>query len=751
MATTISNLQDKSSRINREAGFSLPEILIAVVIFGILVAIALPIFLAQQTAVTQNALKAQLVSASTIVENERANNNGIYPNYTPRDIANSTQYAGFVYTYSDTQLVYCLAAPDGNGGHLYIGSQTNKTTTTTDCTQANVGGAQPSDNSGTIITPPTNNNPAITALSPVSQTSLNPGTIVTVTGSHFLTGATVIFNGVSVPASTSNSGTLTFVSPGNSAYTTVGVQVKNPNARTSNTVSYAFINPIIGTTAATPTGITVTNISATAATISAAPISCPFSATPQYSFKLTQVGPTTNNNGILWVDSTGRDVSQFSTSNTFTANTSYQGWQFTASVEAQCTLAGSTGNASTYSPSKSWVQLMSTPAAPSSAPTTSSTQPVINSSYTISWAAQTALCPSTATTVTYNLYANGTLISTQTGTSKGITAPGTSQNITYTYTVTCATAYASSAAGSSSPGVVVSVIAKPNDPAPATGLNVSSIGPDSSNVYWSGVSCNIGTGQYRIYEVSPTAGYVNTTFTSATSGTISNLQGSAVVWKVESQCIYNGLTSNVVGSGTSTYTSTVAAPTGSWYYWANNGDLYTDSNDWSCSGGATPQYQVWKTSDSGAVGYPLQAYGWTSVSDGYISGNYGAYLGAEMQARCYANGNVSSVTTSGQTTWVRGIPTPAAPSAMVRYGTTIYWAAVSCPAGTWAVYHPWITRQNNSGSTADGGVMTGTGWTRPSLSYGGWIYWHVQALCQSSWTNSGWSGWHDLNEPATSS
>jgi hypothetical protein len=64
------------------------------------------------------------------------------------------------------------------------------------------------------------------------------GGTTTLKGRAFVTGASVLFNGAAIPASVSNSTTLTFPVPGTggggSAGGTVGIQVRNPDGRVSN-------------------------------------------------------------------------------------------------------------------------------------------------------------------------------------------------------------------------------------------------------------------------------------------------------------------------------------------------------------------------------------------------------------------------------------------------------------------------------------------------------------------------------------
>jgi prepilin-type N-terminal cleavage/methylation domain-containing protein len=118
-----------------EAGFSVLELLIVIVIIGILAAVAVPIFLNQQKAAELGELKGNLVQASMNVETAKHDNGGLYPTNYVADNLLDVKTKAFIYSYSVNQFEDCLEATATDGTHWFV-SNTNKVATTTSCQQA---------------------------------------------------------------------------------------------------------------------------------------------------------------------------------------------------------------------------------------------------------------------------------------------------------------------------------------------------------------------------------------------------------------------------------------------------------------------------------------------------------------------------------------------------------------------------------------------------------------------------------------
>ncbi|MBC9703603.1 MAG: prepilin-type N-terminal cleavage/methylation domain-containing protein, partial [Enterococcus sp.] len=117
----------------RENGFTLAELLVAMLIFGIVVAIAVPLFLNQREANRDNEIKADLLNASLNIEAAKADNGGKFPDSKPENISlNTTSNDKLFYTYPYDRLAYCLQIVSGD--KTFFKSSASNEITTTDCT-----------------------------------------------------------------------------------------------------------------------------------------------------------------------------------------------------------------------------------------------------------------------------------------------------------------------------------------------------------------------------------------------------------------------------------------------------------------------------------------------------------------------------------------------------------------------------------------------------------------------------------------
>lgn len=116
-----------------ENGFTLAELLVAMLVFGILVSIAVPMFLHQREANRDNEIKADLLNASMNIESAKADNGGKFPESKPEGISlNTTSNDNLFYTYPYDRLAYCLQIVSGD--KTFFKSSASTEVSTTDCT-----------------------------------------------------------------------------------------------------------------------------------------------------------------------------------------------------------------------------------------------------------------------------------------------------------------------------------------------------------------------------------------------------------------------------------------------------------------------------------------------------------------------------------------------------------------------------------------------------------------------------------------
>lgn len=137
------------ARLNREPnekGFTLIEIIVAMLIFAILAAVAIPIYMNQQKTVVEQQINIALTNASIILKQEHAGANGRYPTMLPADVVIPNEIS-MVYTHSKNQDMYCLEASYANDSdtarYLKGDDAGNSDISETECTYTSTGPAAP--------------------------------------------------------------------------------------------------------------------------------------------------------------------------------------------------------------------------------------------------------------------------------------------------------------------------------------------------------------------------------------------------------------------------------------------------------------------------------------------------------------------------------------------------------------------------------------------------------------------------------
>lgn len=108
----LQNLMRKMKKDNK--GFTLVELMIVVVIIGILIAIAIPVYSSIQTNAERRACQANMRTILSQIEVYKAENNGVAPT---ADAAAFTAFLGSTTYFAQTPV-----CPSGTGAYTYAGS-----------------------------------------------------------------------------------------------------------------------------------------------------------------------------------------------------------------------------------------------------------------------------------------------------------------------------------------------------------------------------------------------------------------------------------------------------------------------------------------------------------------------------------------------------------------------------------------------------------------------------------------------------
>ena len=226
--------------------------------------------------------------------------------------------------------------------------------------------------------------------------------------------------------------------------------------------------------------------------------------------------------------------------------------------------------------------------------------------------------------------------------------------------------------------------------AAATGLNETAMTPATATANWTGITCSLGSPEYRFMWVSPqTSG---TGWSASTSANVTFPQQTANTWRVESRCVYLTAISSVTSSSNKSFTSTgTADPAGAFgtIGWNGRFQFDTNANTYACVSPATEQYQLVSTLINATTS--TISYGWTGTTVMSVTGvNQGSRMTTYIQVRCLYNSIPSNVIATSSRTDNASIDAPGSVPGWCA-GTCgsprgDRWSAVSCPAGTTASY-----------------------------------------------------------------
>lgn len=764
-----SRLVEKKNSLEREEGFSLLEIMVAIIVVGIITAIAVPMWINSQNEVNSQKVKAAMSTAGLLIEQEALDNNGLYPQYLPNEIKDNPDSANFIYSYSDARTDWCIQA-NAPVGKLYIDNTRGGKVTNEFCAEANI-----AEGSGTPWSPPDISNPNVPTIvshvwesdEPSAKTVLKatPVTCELTAADQADWNAKKTIQYKFIAQNTSRAGeiieskwggpdnTLTLAGwlPGER----VEYSVQASCVITNSTTEFSYkseVSPKVARNVAKFVINPATFINTSAAWVDNSKFRVSATWTDGYCpagvKKFSLVIKDANTSSTMtapsdWATSYNKEVTSWSSSGTT---------NFTGKVACQL----SNGNVYYSEPTTATT---SNTIRPPAAPTNVGTKTVIDSQTLatptdIFWSP--VVCETGSPRYQVVRLAPGTgLGGWITSTTRDLSlTPGT--EYTYTVEAKCVNGSVESIASDRADSVTFTAqYAAPQPPiAPqnvAVSLTTQSTVKTGQTVSWDAVTCNNGsTARYQVSRVridnqAQTASqYINYAWTTNRTQTLPSADlkfGSTHGYIVTAKCFQSQTGLEAVGPASSEAKGTLGVPAPSAPVNVRNdnwGTWYWDNPSTTCQADTTLQYYGNQTR-FGDTYQVTNAFNWTANknSNGVPRYNEGYPFTMEVAARC-AGVNTSSVSSSmSNTSWTADISKIGVRGWGGEYGNlTVYWSSDNCPAGT--------SKSSNlfSLDTTWSGKRNVNFWTNDSSYYrgafpDGTYYWfRIQVYCQTPWRNS---------------